>query len=140
MTKLKDYYTYRVTWSADDQEYVGLCAEFPSLSWLAATPEGAIKGIRKVVFQVLKDSKKNKEPIPQPLSIQDFSGKFLVRVPPLVHRNLAIEASESGISLNRLVSSKLVSTSNAPLEYPLIKQGIFVLGNIFQCLDSACLA
>jgi predicted RNase H-like HicB family nuclease len=28
----KDHYTYRITWSEDDQEYVGLCAEFPSLS------------------------------------------------------------------------------------------------------------
>jgi len=30
-----DHYTYRVTWSVDDDEYVGLCAELPSLSWLA---------------------------------------------------------------------------------------------------------
>ena len=37
-----DHYTYRVTWSADDNEYVGLCAEFPSLSWLAETPELAV--------------------------------------------------------------------------------------------------
>ena len=29
-------YTYRVTWSAEDNKYVGLCAEFPSLSWLDA--------------------------------------------------------------------------------------------------------
>jgi len=41
-----DRYTYRVTWSEDDNEYVGLCAEFPSLSWLAKTPEAALKGIR----------------------------------------------------------------------------------------------
>ena len=41
-----DHYTYRVTWSADDGEYVGLCAEFPSLSWLAKTPEAALRGIR----------------------------------------------------------------------------------------------
>ena len=26
-------YTYRVKWSAEDNGYVGLCAEFPSLSW-----------------------------------------------------------------------------------------------------------
>ena len=26
-----DHYTYRVTWSEEDQEYVGLCAEFPQL-------------------------------------------------------------------------------------------------------------
>ena len=34
-----DQFTYRVTWSAEDSEHVGLCAEFPSLSWLARTPE-----------------------------------------------------------------------------------------------------
>ena len=28
------HYTYRVTWSDDDEEYVALCAEFPSLSYL----------------------------------------------------------------------------------------------------------
>lgn len=31
-----DRYTYRVTWSDEDKEYLGLCAEFPSLSWLKA--------------------------------------------------------------------------------------------------------
>jgi predicted RNase H-like HicB family nuclease len=37
MALRNDRYTYRVTWSAEDGEYVGLCAEFPSLSWLAST-------------------------------------------------------------------------------------------------------
>src|SRR5450830_1095471 len=43
------HYTYRVTWSPEDGEHVGLCAEFPSLSWLAKTPEAALKGIRLVM-------------------------------------------------------------------------------------------
>jgi predicted RNase H-like HicB family nuclease len=43
-----DHYTYRVTWSSEDGEHVGLCAEFPSLSWLAQTPEEARAGIRRV--------------------------------------------------------------------------------------------
>ncbi len=50
-----DHYTYRVTWSAEDKEYVGLCAEFPSLSWLAESPEAALGGIRGVVADVVKD-------------------------------------------------------------------------------------
>ena len=49
------HYTYRVTWSPEDSEYVGLCAEFPSLSWLAKTPEAALKGIQKVVADVVAD-------------------------------------------------------------------------------------
>ena len=61
-----DRYTYRVTWSDDDSEYVGLCAEFPSLSWLASTPEAALKGIRKVVEDVVKDMLENGEAVPEP--------------------------------------------------------------------------
>ena len=107
MEKTNDLYTYRVVWSKDDQEYVGLCAEFPSLSWLAKTPEAALTGIRKVVKSVIKDLQKNKEPIPESIGTHDYSGKFMVRIPPDVHRHLAIEAAEAGVSLNRLVSARL---------------------------------
>lgn len=102
-----DRYIYRIMWSEEDKEYVGLCVEFPSLSWLAASPESALKGIRKVVEDVMKDMKDCGESLPEPLSCRKFSGKFLVRIPPEIHRSLAIEAEEEGISLNRLVSAKL---------------------------------
>ena len=107
MALQNDRYTYRVTWSEDDTEYVGLCAEFPSLSWLAATPEAALKGIRKVVADVVQDMEANKEVVPQPIACRRYSGKFIVRIPPDVHRNLAIQSAESRVSLNRIVSSKL---------------------------------
>ena len=102
-----DHYTYRVTWSEDDQEFVGLCAEFPSLSWLATSQEAALRGIRSIVAQVVADMKKNRSGIPEPLADRPFSGKFMVRVPPEIHRRLAGEAAESGVSLNRLASAKL---------------------------------
>ena len=107
MAMKNDHYTYRVTWSEEDNEYVGLCAEFPSLSWLAKTQEAALKGIRNVVADVIKDMKNNGEEIPQPLASKNYSGKFMVRVPPEVHRSLAIQAAESGVSINRLVSTRL---------------------------------
>lgn len=107
MAKAFDKFTYRVTWSDEDQEYVGLCAEFPSLSWLETSPEKSLQGIRKLVKDVVADLKRSKETVPEPLSTRPFSGKFMVRVPPEVHRMLAIQAAESGVSINRLVSSKL---------------------------------
>ena len=106
-TMKNDRYTYRVTWSEDDKEYVGLCAEFPSLSWLAPSQEAALRGIRSVVADVVADMHKTAEPIPQPLAAKRFSGRFMVRIPPAVHRDLALEAAEAGISLNRLASAKL---------------------------------
>ena len=102
-----DHYTYRVTWSEEDSEYVGLCAEFPSLSWLASSPESALRGIRRVVANVVADMKKRGESIPEPVAGRRYSGKFLVRVPPDIHRRLATEAAEAGVSLNRLASAKL---------------------------------
>ena len=102
-----DRYTYRVTWSEEDSEHVGLCAEFPSLSWLAGTPEAALRGIRKVVADVVADLRANGEPAPEPVAGRRYSGKFMVRVPPEVHRRLAAEAAEQGVSLNRLASAKL---------------------------------
>ena len=107
MAQKDNKYTYRVTWSQEDGEYVGLCAEFPSLSLLARTPEAAMRGIRKLVNKVVADMIQSKEPIPDPIATRHFSGKFMVRVPPDVHRQLAIEAAEAGVSLNRLVSAKL---------------------------------
>jgi len=102
-----DRYTYRVTWSEEDDEYVGLCAEFSSLSWLASTPEAALEGILRVVAEVVADLEASSEPVPEPIAIRQYSGKFMVRIPPEVHRQLALEAAESGVSLNRIVSAKL---------------------------------
>jgi predicted HicB family RNase H-like nuclease len=107
-----DQYTYRVTWSPEDSEHVGLCAEFPSLSWLAQTPEQALNGIRRVVDEVVEDMEKSGEPIPEPLAAKHYSGQFRVRIPPAVHRSLTLEAAEQGISLNLLASTKLSARSH----------------------------
>jgi predicted HicB family RNase H-like nuclease len=104
-----DKYTYRVTWSEEDGEYVGLCAEFPSLSWLADTQEAALAGIKSTVSQVIQDMNSSGEVAPQPLATRHYSGKFTVRIPPDVHRQLQIQAAESNISFNRLISAKLSS-------------------------------
>jgi len=89
--KTPDHYTYRVTWSPEDGEYLALCAEFPSLSWLASAAGPALAGIRKVVAA----------------SVADMIANGEARIPPQVHRALALEAAEQGISLNRLASAKL---------------------------------
>jgi predicted HicB family RNase H-like nuclease len=102
-----DHYTYRVTWSPEDGEYVALCAELPSLSWLAKTPEKALSGIREVTAAAVADMQAHGEAIPEPLSEKRYSGEFRIRIPPQLHRSLAVEAAEQGVSLNRLASAKL---------------------------------
>ncbi len=101
------HWTYRVTWSPEDGEWAAFCAEFPSLSWLAETPDAALRGIRKVVADVAADMRLSGEPLPEPLATRRYSGRMLVRVPPEVHRRLTIEAAEAGVSLNRLIAARL---------------------------------
>ncbi len=107
---MSDRYTYRITWSAEDGENVGLCAEFPSLSWLAPSPEMALAGIGRLVRDVVSDMQATGETPPEPLADKAYSGRFLVRVPPETHRALAIRAAEEGVSLNRLVSARLAGS------------------------------
>ena len=103
------HYTYRVTWSPEDDEHLGLCAEFPSLSWLAKTPEAALKRIGKVVADVVADRQASGAPVPEPMAEKYYSGEFRVRIPPQLHRKLALTAAEQGVSLNRLASAKLAA-------------------------------
>jgi predicted HicB family RNase H-like nuclease len=104
-----NHYTYRVTWSSEDGEHVALCAEFPSLSWLAKSPEAALKGIQRVVAVAVTDMRASGETVPEPLAEKRYSGQFRVRIPPQLHRALALTAAEQGVSLNRLASAKLAA-------------------------------
>lgn len=47
-------FKFKAIWSEEDQEYVGLCDQFPGLSWLAKTEREALEGIKKVVSDCLK--------------------------------------------------------------------------------------
>lgn len=49
---------YMVEWSDEDEEWVGTCDNFPSLSWLAATRSEAMAGIMRLVAECIEDQEK----------------------------------------------------------------------------------
>ncbi|WP_026267951.1 type II toxin-antitoxin system HicB family antitoxin [Micromonospora sp. CNB394] len=101
------HYTYRVTWSVQDREFVATCAEFPSLSWLAPSQIEALQGLQAVLREVIADMEEQGEQVPQPFAERSYSGKFNLRVGESLHRELAIHAAEDGMSLNQYVLRKL---------------------------------
>jgi predicted RNase H-like HicB family nuclease len=107
MPELIDRYTYRIIWSEEDQEFVGLCAEFGLLSHLDETPEKALAGIREVVAYAIQLNREDDVPVPEPLSTKRYSGNLSIRIPPESHRALAMDAAEAGVSLNRLAAERL---------------------------------
>lgn len=106
-TSISNRYTYRVVWSEEDHEFVGLCAEFPSLSFLDRKRTKALDGIFRLVADVVKDMQKSKEVLPEPLTEKKYSGELRVRMPPALHRRLAVQAAEEQTSLNAIIVRRL---------------------------------
>ena len=102
-----DRYTYRVLWSDEDEEYVGLCAEFGLLSHLDDSPESALTGIREPVSRAVQLNLEDGIAVPEPLSTRRYCGTITLRVPPETHRALAMDAAEAGVSMNRLAAERL---------------------------------
>ncbi|MDH6245510.1 hypothetical protein [Mycobacterium sp. OTB74] len=66
--RLPGHYHYQADWSVEDDEFVGLATEFPSLSFLAPTPHEALAGIESLVAEALRDMARTGEspPVPSP--------------------------------------------------------------------------
>lgn len=107
MNKLVNRYTYREEWSEEDSAYISRCLEFPSLSAHGATPEEALAQIKDVVLYVVEDLEAQQEAIPVPFGLKKFKGNISLRVPADVHRTIAIQAAEQGVSINQLILSRL---------------------------------
>jgi antitoxin HicB len=56
----------------------------------------------------------DRRPVPEPREEQDYSGKFIVRVPRWLHRQIAERAGQESISLNQYVSTALASAVSRP--------------------------
>ncbi len=104
-------YTYRVTWSVEDGEFVATCVEFPSLSWLSESQSAALQGMVDLVADIVADLADEGEAVPEPLSQRSYSGKFNLRVGEGLHRRLAVQAADEHLSLNQYVVRRLSDAS-----------------------------
>ncbi|MDO5669669.1 MAG: toxin-antitoxin system HicB family antitoxin [Corynebacterium sp.] len=103
------HYTYRVTWSPEDGEYVATCAEFPSLSWLSDSQVEALTGLQLLIRDTVQDMAASGEAVPVAFADRAYSGKFNLRVGASLHRELALSAAEEGLSLNQYILRRLSS-------------------------------
>ncbi|KAB5608315.1 type II toxin-antitoxin system HicB family antitoxin [Bifidobacterium jacchi] len=107
MTNEANRYVYRIHWSDQDGGFVATVAELPELRFVAGSSVDALLGLRTLVDGRTEQMRAEGQAVPIPFSDRRYSGHFMVRVPPEMHRRLAIEAAEQGVSLNRLVQSRL---------------------------------
>lgn len=105
------HYMLSVIWSEQDQSYLAKAAEFESLIAHGETQEEAMSEMKALLTVVLEDLSENNEAIPEPFSMKNYSGKLNLRMPEALHRQLSIEASQQGVSLNQLINLKLAASA-----------------------------
>ena len=120
--KLKEYlglnYPIEIRKLSDD-EGGGVIAEIPFLGRDAFTGHGetieeALQSLEEIKEVLFNDYLKNNIEIPLPPKTEEYSGKFVVRVPKYLHQELVERANDNGISLNTfcvsLLSQKVFET------------------------------
>lgn len=95
----------------DEGDWVAHFMELPNVSACGDTPEEALHELA-IAWEAMKESYfQHNESIPIAPSKKEYSGQFNVRIDKRVHRQLAIEAAQAGISLNALIAQKLAESA-----------------------------
>ena len=100
-------YQYRINWSEQDNTYIAYSLELPSILAHGNTQEKALSSVKEAILITLQWMREENEMIPEPLALQNYSGRFSLRVGKEKHQELAIKAAENGLSLNQYILSRL---------------------------------
>lgn len=95
-----------------DREFYA--AEIPDLPGCLSdgkTERQALRNIREAQRIWVEAALESRYPIPEPKDYLDYSGKFVVRLPRALHRNLAVQAGDLGVSLNQYIVHRLSEAS-----------------------------
>lgn len=108
----KDYlYLVNIRWSEEDEAFVAEVPELPGCASHGRTIEAAARNVKEAIEAWLEGAKEAGVKIPEPVATRRFSGKFVARIEPKVHRALAVKAETQGKSLNGFVSEILEEAS-----------------------------
>jgi predicted HicB family RNase H-like nuclease len=101
-------YVKFVEWSDEDNCFIGRCPEL-MLGGIHGSDEAKVytelcAAVEEMVALIDADG----DEVPEPLGPKKFSGKFVLRVEPAIHRRLVVKALAAGESLNSYCVKTLV--------------------------------
>jgi predicted RNase H-like HicB family nuclease len=102
-------YTKLVEWSAEDGCFVGSAPPIIGPCCHGDDEAKVYADLCQIVEEWIELLETEGSPLPAPLGkVSDFSGKFVLRVEPALHRRLAAKVLAAGESLNRYCVKTLV--------------------------------
>lgn len=100
-------YAKFVEWSDEDKCFIGRCPEI-MLGGIHGSDEAKVyTDLCQAVVEMITLIHADHGDLPAPSTGKNFSGKFVVRVEPDLHRRLALKARAAGESLNSFIEKKL---------------------------------
>jgi predicted HicB family RNase H-like nuclease len=101
-------YVKFVEWSDEDQCFIGRCPEL-MLGGVHGEDEAKVYGELCVAAEEMVELiHRDGQEMPEARGKKEFSGKFVLRVEPAIHRRLAAKARAAGESLNSYCVKALV--------------------------------
>jgi predicted HicB family RNase H-like nuclease len=81
--------------------------EFPGCIAVGDTAAAALASLEHVAVSWLQSVIARKQPIPEPVGNNGYSGKLLVRLPKSLHKKAAQISAKDGVSLNQFIVSSI---------------------------------
>src|SRR4051794_34533692 len=101
--KLASHYVKIVEWSDEDGCFVGRCPELFGGGCHGDDEVKVYAELTAMVEEAVEDRLAEGRKLPVPVAEQTYSGKFLLRTGPDLHKALSIRAYREGKSLNAVV-------------------------------------
>ncbi len=98
---------YSIVIIPEEKGYFAKIPELPGCMTEGDSYEDVINAIREAQELWIETALEMGRKIPLPYEMEEYSGKFLVRIPKYIHRKLVQRAKREGISLNQLVVALL---------------------------------
>jgi predicted RNase H-like HicB family nuclease len=102
-------YPFNIAWSEEDQAYVATCPAFPGLSAFGNSEEDAVTEAKVALAAMIEACRKKKIPLPEPRTVEAYSGQTRLRLSKSLHRQAATMAQAEEVSLNQYIVDALVA-------------------------------
>ena len=105
--RLSACYPRVIEWSEEDHCYMGSAPPLVGQCCHGASEAKVAAQLAIIVEDLVQDVIDGKMHQPVSQAGKSYSGKFVVRIPPAVHKKLALKAMARGESLNQFVAEAL---------------------------------
>ena len=105
---LRRSYTHELV-RDEDGSWFARILELPGCMTTGSTEAEALANLHDAMKAWVTAALDLGDAVPEPAGVDQYSGKFMVRVPKSLHRDLARRAEAEGVSLNAIVTTSLAA-------------------------------